>query len=72
MRSGNSNTHPGMVDISIEEEGVDLLPNTPAPKKRQARNRKEKMSAKEVEDGVSAILTERCWSDFFHPRSLDQ
>ena len=52
MRSGNSNRHPGVVDISIEEDEVDHLLKTPAPRKTLARNKKNVKSAKEVEASI--------------------
>ena len=55
MRYGNSNTHLGMVNISIEEERVALLPKTPTLRKRWARNKKEKKSAEEVEAGIHCV-----------------
>ena len=55
-RSGNSNAHLGMVDISIEEEMANLPPNTPALRKKRARSKKAK-SAEEVEAGIHCVAT---------------
>ena len=30
-RSRNARIHPGIVDISVEEQGEDVLPKTPVP-----------------------------------------
>ena len=54
-RSGNGNRHPGVVDISIEEDEVDRLPKTPAPRKTLARNKKNVKSAKEVEASIQRV-----------------
>ena len=55
MRSGNSNRHPGVVDISIEEDEVDHLLKTPAPRKTLARNKKNVKSAKEVKASIQRV-----------------
>ena len=54
-RSGNSNRHPGVVDISTEEDEVDHLPKTPAPRKTLAGNKKNVKSAKEVEASIQRV-----------------
>ena len=53
-RSHNTTAHPGAVDI-IMEETVDNLPKTPAPKKRQPKNKKEVKSAEDVEVGIKRV-----------------
>ena len=40
-RSGNSNAHPGAVNIRVKEEMVDHPPNTPSPRKKRARSKKK-------------------------------
>ena len=52
-RFGNGDAHPGMVDINVEEERVDLPQNTPSPRKKRARNKKTK-SAKA---GIQCVTT---------------
>ena len=47
--------HPGTVDISMDEERMDLLPKTPAPRKRRARNQKNTKSVEEVEAGIKHV-----------------
>ena len=54
MRSGNRNIHPGMIDISVKEERVNLLPNTPTLRKKRAKN-KNTRSAEEVEAGIQQV-----------------
>ena len=47
--------HPGTVHISVDEEGMDLLPKTPAPRKGWARDQKDTKSVKEVKAGIKCI-----------------
>lgn len=56
--SGNGNMHLGVVNISIEEEGVDLLLKTPTPRKDEL----EIKSAKEVEAGIHHVAAYKSWS----------
>ena len=56
MRSGNRNIHLGMINISINEERVDLLPNTPTLRKKGAKN-KNMRSAEEVKAGIQWVTT---------------
>ena len=55
MRFGNGNRHPGIVDISIEEDEVDCLLKTPAPRKTLARNKKNVKSAEEVKASIQQV-----------------
>ena len=54
-RSRNATVHPSAVDISMEEEMVDNIPKTPAPKKCKARNKKDIKSAEEIEAGIQCV-----------------
>ena len=55
VRSSNTTTHPGAVDISMEEEMVVHLPKTPGPKKRMTKTKKDAKPAEEVEAGIQHI-----------------
>ena len=47
--------HSGVVNISMDKEGMDLLPKTPAPRKRQVSNQKNTKSVEEVEAGIKCV-----------------
>ena len=53
-RSTNSKTHPGMIDVSIEEEKMDVLLNTPPPRKKRPTY-KNMRSAEEIEAGIQRV-----------------
>ena len=46
--------HLGVVDISVEEKGKDLLPKTPVPQRRSQQTKNAK-SAAEMEAGIKHI-----------------
>ena len=46
--------HPGVVDISVEEQGEDLLLKTPVPQKRSQQTKNTK-SAAETEAGIKHV-----------------
>ena len=46
--------HPGVVDISVEEKGEDLLLKTPVPQRRSQQTKNAK-SAAEMEAGIKHI-----------------
>ena len=46
--------HPGVVDISVEEQGKDLLLKTPVPWRRSQQTKNVK-SAAETEAGIKCV-----------------
>ena len=54
-RACNADIHPGIPDISIEEEGEGRLPKTPVQRKKRAKQNKQKKSAEEVEVGIQCV-----------------
>ena len=55
MRARNADIHPGIPDISIEEEGEGRLPKTPVQRKKRAKQNKQKKSAEEAEVGIQHV-----------------